>query len=320
MERLIGDCTGGFLTDAQRREIEATAARYGFVFRSINVDDDDELARCEVIFGYVAPSRLKAATSLRWLQTAFAGVESVTSPELYARPNVILTNAAGAFGVTISEHLIATALMLLRGMPDYVLRQQRGEWIRRSRIRSIYGSKVTVVGLGDIGTEFARRVHALGAEVTGVRRRARPAPEYVARVLTSDRLDEALPGADIVALCLPATSETERIIDARRLALLPSHAILLNVGRGSVIDEDALCDALNADLLGGAALDVFTWEPLPASHPLWRAKNCLITPHVSGATSLPETGRRIAGIFLENLPRYAKGEPLAHVVDRASGY
>ena len=320
MDRIIGDCTGGFLTDAQHKVLADLAERYGFIFRPVDFYDDAMLAQCEVIFGYVKPEHLKAATSLRWLQVAFAGVESLTNPDLYAHSDVLLTNAAGAYGVSIAEHLIATLLMLLRGLPDYVLQQQRGEWNNKTNIRLIYGSSITVIGLGDIGIEFSRRAHALGATITGVRRTNRPIPDFISRVFTTDRLDDALPGADAVVLCLPSTKETQHIIDAHRFTLLKTHALLLNVGRGNAIDQDALCEALNKGKLGGAALDVCTPEPLPADHPLWHAKNCIITPHMAGLNALPDTSRRIVDIFAENLERYAMGKPLTHVVDIVAGY
>ena len=198
-------------------------------------------------------------------------------------------------------------------------RQQRWQAIERP-VRSIDGSRVLCVGMGDIGASFARRAHALGAEVVGVRRRAAPAPDYCLRVVGVEALDEELPQADVVALSLPGTPETARLFDAARLARCKRGAILINVGRGGTVDHDALAAAIESGALYGAALDVTDPEPLPPDHPLWRLDTVLITPHISGRFSLPRTLENIVEIFAHNLRRFAAGQTLDNQMSRRTRY
>ena len=174
--------------------------------------------------------------------------------------------------------------------------------------------------MGDIGASFARRAHLLGAEVVGVRRHAADCPDYCLRVVDTDHLDEELPQADLVALSLPGTPETYRMFDAARLARCKRGAILLNVGRGTTVDADALAEAVQSGALYGAALDVTDPEPLPPDHPLWGLDTVLITPHISGRFSLPRTLENIVEIFAHNLRRFAAGQTLDNQMSRTTRY
>ena len=188
-------------------------------------------------------------------------------------------------------------------------------------MRSIIGSTITVVGTGDIGTEFARRAKALGAKsIRGVRRTKKAADPAFDEIHTNDELDGLLPDTDILVLALPATGETKGILSAGRIALLPASAYVVNVGRGSAIDQAALIDALNGGRLSGAALDVFAQEPIPAGDPAWTAKNLLITPHIAGQMSLGYARDRNVELFCEDLERYGRGEKPLRLVDRKIGY
>jgi phosphoglycerate dehydrogenase-like enzyme len=179
---------------------------------------------------------------------------------------------------------------------------------------------VLVVGLGDIGSEYARRRKALGAYVIGVRRTARPKSEDVDEVYLTDRLDDLLPRADIVALILPGIRETEGIISRERLGRMKRGALIVNAGRGSAIDTEALCDALESGQIGGAGLDVTAPEPLPEGHRLWKLEGAVITPHVAGGRNMPETAQHIMRLNLENAARFVKGERLRSLVDIKTGY
>ena len=177
-----------------------------------------------------------------------------------------------------------------------------------------------VLGMGDIGGEFGRRVKALGAHVIGVRRTDTRCPDYADEVHLTADLDRLLPLADVVAVTLPGTKETAGLLDRRRIGLMKPGAVVLNVGRGIVIDTEALCDALESGHLGGAGLDVTDPEPLPPDHRLWDIPNAVITPHISGFYHLPETLERIIQISASNLKAFAEGKPLRNIIDFSTGY
>ena len=313
---------GQFVGEAHRAKINGIAEKYGFAvdYYPENFVPEERAAEYEVLYGFPKPSMLKSMTSMRWFCSCSAGVDIYNDEALYARP-VMLTNSAGAYGVTISEHIIMVILMLLRRMPDFQKITARHGWQQEIPMGSIAGSRITVLGTGDIGTTFARKAKAMDAAyICGVRRSDKPADSCFDRTISFSRLDEVLPDTDILVMALPGTSETEHIMNAHRIALLPESAILVNVGRGLSLDQDALADALNHDRLAGAALDVMVPEPLPENHPLWNAKNILITPHCSGNFSLQITRDRDVELFCENLENYGAGRPLTRLVDRHLGY
>ena len=310
-----------FITDAHRRQIDAAAEKHGFSVRyyQTKADASGHLADCEVLFGHWR-SLLKEAPMLKWYCCSYAGVDPYQPPFRFPE-SVLLTNSSGAYGVTISEHIMMVTLMLQRRMLDYAQIVRDRGWTNDLPVRSIQGSRLTLLGTGDIGTTFAQRAKALcPASVTGVNRSGRvPDPVYD-RVVPMAELDRVLPETDILVMSLPSTPETVGVLSRERLALLPESAILVNVGRGSAIDQDALMDALNAGRLAGAALDVMTPEPLPADHPLWTTKNLLITPHVAGNMTLGYTCNKTVSMFCDDLENYAEGRPLKHLVDLKRGY
>ena len=216
--------------------------------------------------------------------------------------------------------MVAVWLMLLKKLHSYRDAQPAGAWGDLGPVASAWNSTVLVLGLGDIGGEFAKRAKALGARVIGVRRAGVDKPDFVDALIHTDRLDEYLPQADCVAITLPGTAQTRNMFDAARIAKMKDGAILLNVGRGTIVDSTALCAALERGKLAGAALDVTDPEPLPADHPLWKQKNAVITPHVSGGFHLQETHERIIRIMAENLRAFCAGAPLRNVVDFETGY
>ena len=312
-----------FLTSKHKRYIEriALANHLKIHYFTDEADLDALIGQCEILYGYIPPEKLRAAESLRWLACASSGVEQYLGEYLYANPGVILTNSAGAYGITISEHIVMTLLMLLRRMPEYNAVTAAHQWESLGRIRSIYGSVITVIGTGDIGTAFAQRAKALGAaHIRGVHRSNRVLPRCFDESYAVEDLDFALAGADAVIMCVPGTKETENLMTRERLGLLKKTSVLINVGRGSSLDQDALMDALNSGKIAGAALDVTTPEPLPADHPLWNTKNLILTPHVSGNMTLDITCDLDVNLFCDNLTRYCRKQPMKHIVERSVGY
>jgi phosphoglycerate dehydrogenase-like enzyme len=278
----------------------------------------------EVAFSaQIRPEHLAAAPRLRWIHSPAAGVGSMLFPAMVESP-VVLTNSRGLSADTIAEHVIAVTLALFRHLHVAVRYQARREWAQDiigapPANRLLAGAPVLVVGLGSIGAAVAGRMHALGARVSAVRRRsAATVPQGVANVGSPDRLREMLHDADVVVIAAPQTRETRGLIGRAELEAMRPDAILVNVSRGKLVDEDALAAALRAGTIGGAALDVFAHEPLAADSPLWDMPNVLITPHTSGFR--PDHWDAATALFAANLRHFERGEPLLNVVDKRAGY
>ena len=247
-------------------------------------------------------------------------MEKYLDEAIWPSPDCLLSNSSGAYGPAIAEHIVMVLLMLLRRMPEYQSAMAERAWPCLTPIRALTGSRVVVLGTGDVGRSAARRLKALGASVTGVCRSGRSEDPAFDRVLPVGQLNELLPQADALVMALPATAETAGVLSRERIALLGPQALVVNVGRGSAIDQPALVEALTARRLAGAALDVMEPEPLPPDHPLWQCPNTILTPHVSGNMALGLTCDLDVDMFCRDLGRYAAGEPLENLVDRSRGY
>ena len=281
--------------------------------------EPEDVAWANAVLGNVSPQLLKTAEGLQWVQTSSAGVEPYIQPGVL-RPGTALTNATGAYGLAISEHMLGMLLSVIKKLELYRDAQRREDWASQGNVASVYGSKVLVLGMGDIGGDFGRLCKAMGAHVTGVRRTEGPKPDYADEVHVIGDLDQLLPQADVVAVTLPGTPATRGLLNRKRIENMKPGAVLLNVGRGYIVDTEALCDALKSGHLGGAGLDVTEPEPLPQGHRLWQIPTAVVTPHVSGGYHLWETHRRIVEIFVENLRKFMAGEPLRNQVDFSTGY
>lgn len=273
----------------------------------------------DIIIGNVSPELLRGTGRLKWLQLNSAGTDGYTEDGILPE-GALLTNATGAYGLAISEHMIGALLCIMKKLHLYGADQQKHVWGDHGNVTSIYGSRTLVVGFGDIGSEFAVRMNALGSRVTGIRRNQTEKPDYLEALYQMDALAECLRTADIVVACLPGTEETYHIFDRNAFAKMKKGAYFLNVGRGNAVDSYALAEALNSGHLAGASVDVTEPEPLPKEHPLWDAKNLLITPHISGNYHLQETHERIIQIAADNLARFMQGRELRNIVDFATGY
>lgn len=307
------------LNDEQKRFLEAAAPGCKFLYNTNEEAAQEQIKNANIIIGNPTLEALRKAENLELLQLISAGVGE------YAKAGVlpeqaILANATGAYGLAISEHMLGVLLELYKNLHLYRDNQAENKWAYRGKVKSIFNSTALIIGLGDIGGEFARRMKALGAYTIGIRRTDARKPDYLDELYFMDKLEELLPRADIVALSLPETKLTNKIINKSTLELMKRDAVLINVGRGSAVDSEALCDALGNGLILGAALDVTEPEPLPEEHRLWKMKNAIITPHVSGGFSLEETKTRIIKIAENNLRALMEGKTLMNVVDRTKGY
>lgn len=304
-----------------RERLKNAAEAHGFLWKHFTSDEEalPDLKDAEILLGQSA-FLAKNAPRVRWICTPSAGIDQFAAPGVFASPDVTLSNSSGAYGVTIAEHVIMAALEMLRRQRDYDEIVRRREWVRNLPVRSLRDARITLLGTGDIGRETAVRLRSFSpASLTGVNRGGKNPDGLFDRILTQDRLREVLPDTDILIASLPGTPETKGMLDREKLALLPDGALLVNVGRGSLLDQRALEAELRAGRLQ-AALDVFEEEPLPPDASLWDCPNLLITPHTAGNMTLPYTRRRIVELFLEDFENYCAGRPLLRRVDPRRGY
>lgn len=273
------------------------------------------LARAEILFDIDPthrPDLPEVAPNVRWIQATSAGIGQLVAEHRYAArmPGTVFTTASGVHGRPLAEFVVMAVLMHYKGALRTLAAQQRRHWERYAGT-DLEGRTLAIVGLGRVGAEIARLCRGLGMRVLGTD--VRPAADLVDRYYAPDQLQDMLPQAEVLVLIVPHTPQTEKLIGARELALLPRGAYLVNIARGAVVDEPALIEALRAGRLGGAALDVFAEEPLPPGSPLWEMPNVLVSPH-SASTSDREN-QRITDLFCDNLRRYLAGEPLRNVLD-----
>ena len=279
------------------------------------------LPQADAAFGTLDPQLLAQAGKLIWLQAPQAAPPAgYFFHELVDHP-VQVTNFRGIYNDHVAVHAVALLLALARGLPRYLRQQAQSEWTRHladADVLHLAESTVLVVGVGGIGAEISRMLAALGAQILGVDPRRVDRPEGVHAMFQPAELDRLLPSVDAVVLTLPHTPQSEGLIDAARIARMRPHALLVNVGRGATVRLDALVEALHQRRLGGAALDVFEQEPLPADHPLWHEPRALLTPHV--AVVGPHVVERRLAVLCDNAQRFAAGRPLFNLVDKALWY
>ena len=272
------------------------------------------LSDCEIVFG--GPDLIRAAfeqlPNVRWIQSTWAGVDPLLDPAL--RRDYRLTNARGVFGKLMSEYIFGYLLLHERKILQRLEAQKQARW-DPSLTGAVRGKTIGLLGVGSIGAEVARTAKHFEMTVRGYTRASEGSP-HVDTYYHNDSLLAFASGLDYLVSILPNTAATRGTINAALLAQLPRHALFINVGRGSAVDETALCNALQRGSLAGAVLDVFNTEPLPAEHPFWRTPNLFITSH-SAAPSFPAD---IAQVFVENYRRYTAGEPLKYQVDFEKGY
>jgi phosphoglycerate dehydrogenase-like enzyme len=260
---------------------------------------------------------------LKWLHSTAAGVDQLMYPELRAS-DVLVTNASGVHSVPMAEHILGLLIALARRFPSSFRHQMNSHWGQQEiwddqlRPRELMGQTLLFVGFGAIGRETAKRVRPLGMKIWAVTRTGQGDPTLADRYLPATQLEEVLHQADYVILAAPVTPETHHLMNAARLRAMKPTAFLINVARGTLIDEAALIETLRRRAIAGAALDVTEHEPLPSSSPLWSLDNCLITPHTSSASEF--LWDRQTGLLLENLQRWFAGRELINKVDLKRGY
>ena len=283
--------------------------------------ESGECANIDVVLGEPDLSAIHAMKKLRWIQMTWAGANKYTSAPDYPE-GVVLTSASGAYGHVISEYILAGLLALNKKLLLYRAQLQDGGWSRLADDDTMEGKRVLILGVGDIGEETAKKLKAFGAYPVGICRTPGRTSPFFEEIYTVEQLDAELPMADIVVIALPGTAETAKMFDAERISRMKPSAVLANVGRGFIVDTDALTDALLNGVIKGAVLDVTDPEPLPEQHPLRFMENVILTPHVSGIGWAENmfTRKRILDIFCANIRREQENTPKKNVIDFRKGY
>jgi phosphoglycerate dehydrogenase-like enzyme len=296
-------------------------------FRHALTDDEASLAietTDIALASRLSAAMVERAPRLRWVHSTAAAVANLLPLDEFAARGIIVTNSRGIQAVPIAEHVMGGLLVLARRFNVMFDAQRDRRWIQNELTRnawpwSLQGRKMTILGLGTIGQEVARRAHAFGMSVTGIRRRLdQPVPAFVERMVGPDRLHDALRGCDVLVISAPFISGTDGLIGTKAIALLNGGAIIINVARGKIVDEAALITAIQSGHLGGAVLDVFESEPLDRASPLWSLPNVIISPHSAGVR--PDHWDEVIDLFSENLRRFQRGEPLLNMVNCDAGY
>lgn len=296
------------------------AGMFDRVYTSGRDDLMQNIATADVLFSFgVSESTIAKAERLKWIHFASAGVDKSLNPTLLSK-NVKITCSRGIHADAIAEYIMMQILSFAKKLPRALEFQREHRWEFEPMLEGKFdlgGKVICIVGLGSIGRRLARLAAAFDMYVIGTVSTPRKIP-YVDEAYESSKLHSCLKKADIIVLCIPLTEKTFHLIGARELTLMKASAFLVNIGRGKLIDESALIEALKSNKIAGAGLDVFDAEPLPPDSPLWDLKNVMITPHISGMTD--NLWKKTARLFCENAIRFKAGRRMMGTVNKAKGY
>ncbi len=300
-----------------RELLESAAPGCSFTYTSEAAATEEMFRDAEIILGAVGTPHkwLKACRRLEYIGIRAAGFEKYLVPGVL-QDGVVLTNAKGVYTKPVAEHALALTLSLEKNLQYYRDNQNKAYWHSEGNTSSIADSTVLVVGLGDIGNYFARMVKALGSHVIGIKRTPGAKPEYIDELYTQDQLKTVIGKADVILNMLPGGPETYHLYDHELFGLMKDSALFINCGRGSSVDTDALCDALENGVIRAAACDVFETEPLPEESRAWKVRNLVITPHRAGFLLLPGTEETLVRLLADNLKAWVEGGELKNVIPR----
>ena len=306
-------------TEVQKEKIRMAAGDKEISFVHADAVTEEMMVDTDILMGNLPIPLIQKAAGLKWLQLNSAGADAFCRPGVLSEETV-LTNASGAYDISVSEGMVAATFALFKKLYPYHDNQKQHLWKDEGMVQSAYGACIVILGLGNIGLSYARKMKAMGSYIIGVKRHADAVPEGVDEVCTMEQLEDCLRRADLVVSVLPGTEKTAYLMGKEQFSVMKPTAYFINVGRGNLVDSDVLYEALEAGEIAGAMLDVTEVEPLPAQHRLWSAKNLYILPHVTGGFHIPVTLDVIADICSKNLKHYLAGEPLENVVNRELGY
>ena len=299
------------LHEGEAEEFKAIAPDAVHVYAHRSTATPEQIAAATVIFGWPREEMMEGAVNLKWFQSMWAGTEEYNG---FLPEGILFTSSSGSNSRSVAEHMLTGLMAVCRRLPAYLDSQRAHVWKDEGPMKTILGGTVLVLGAGNVGSTFAGLCQGLGARTIGLKRTVNGPIQGFDEVRAMDELDALLPQADVVALTLPHSPQTVGLMNADRVARMKDDAILISAGRGSVLDQDALVNAMKAGRLWGAALDVTDPEPLPADSPLWDVPNLLLTPHVAGGMRLEITRRRCVEMAQDNLRRYLAGEKLENIV------
>ena len=303
----------------RHRLVDAAGDRCNFIFEAKNYQSRMEAVH--IIIGEPKNDELQLCRNLEFMQSPSSGVNYYVQGGCFPG-NAILCSSTGCYGNVIAEHMLAMTLSLCRRLPEYQEQQNSHLWQKLYYDKQLEDCTVLILGAGDIGTTLARWMRPMVKKIVGIRRTVGEFPDCYDEMHTTAELDACIGEADIILCALPHTAETAGLLNRQRLSAMKKDAVLVNGGRGSLIDQEALCDLLDAGHFFGVGLEVTSPEPLPADHPLWSKPRCIITPHASGNTFAPDSPlvRKIWAHMTQNLLAYLKGEPLCSQADFSTGY
>jgi len=302
------------LKDEEIERLKAELPGLEVVVAGYSMDDAlREIVNADIFFGRIPQKVFLAAKQLKWIQVFGAGVETCFFPEL-VESDVVLTNTSGAFNQVMADHAFGLILSISRGIAYFVKNQTKKLWARDRTFHQLAGQTLGVIGLGNIGCEIAKRGKAFGMKIAAADIKAMECPAFVDELCSMQDVDKVLEQSDYLVIIVPLTPETRGMIGAAEIAMMKPTAHLINIGRGPIVDEAALIDALKNGVIAGAGLDVFEKEPLPPESEFWEMDNVVISPHMGGIA--PETRDISFEIFLQNFKRFVAGRPLRNVIDK----
>lgn len=284
----------------------------------------EELPDTDVLLAWsVREDQIRAARKLKWIHTGMAGLNWILIPAVI-ESDIIVSSSKGIHAIPIAEHTMALLLAFTRRLVDCFESQKLSTWNRSDiwaatpSFDELHGKTIGILGLGALGAEIARRARAFGMRVVGFKRNVGSGHDVADAVYPAQLLDEHLPSLDFLVVAVPLTDDTRGMIGVRQFERMKRSMFIVNIARGDIIDQDAMIDALNSGRIAGAGLDVFVPDPLPDGHPLYSAKNVILTPHISGVSHM--LWRRVMDIWVENIRRFMEGRPLINQVDKRRGY
>lgn len=305
--------------EEEKKKLSSVSTELECVFVNKEEVTAQMLSGAKALIGNVAPAMLTGQTQMEWVQLISSGADNYLK-EKNLPENTVITTATGSYGVGIAEYMVAMLLSMMKKIPNYLDNQKKGIWKDEGVVTTPCGKRILIVGTGNIGLEFAKRMRPFGCKIVGIRKRAGDCPKELDEVYTIDSLKEQLAIADVVAVCLPGTKDTFHLFDEDMLSCCKEGSYFMNVGRGNVVPLEAFLNENISNHFAGIWLDVCEVEPLPEKHPLFSVPNLLITPHITGGFHLDLTLENIFRISLHNMKAWSGEGEYISVLDRETGY